>query len=109
MTDPVTTDRIDDLVRQIVEIIRPRRIILFGSAARGEMGPSSDLDILVVVPDGVHRRQTVQTLYRRLPAVGTGKDIIVVWESDIREYGDNPSLVLYPALREGKEVYVDGE
>ena len=47
---------IDDLVRRIVEVVHPRRIILFGSAARGDMGPDSDIDILVVVPDGTHRR-----------------------------------------------------
>lgn len=109
MDSPVTGELVRHLVQRIVEIVRPRRIILFGSAARGEMGPHSDLDLLVVMPDGVHRRQTVQTLYRNLPAVGIGKDIIVVTESDLRDYGANPSLVLYPALREGKEVYVARE
>jgi len=68
------------------------------------MGLHSDFDLLVVMPDGVHRRQTAQTLYRNLPAVGIGKDIIVVTESDLRDYGANPSLVIYPALREDKEI-----
>jgi hypothetical protein len=58
------------------------------------------------MPDGIHRRHTAQTLYRHLPAIGIEKDIIVVTESDVRDYGGNPSLVLYPALREGKEVYL---
>lgn len=97
---------LNELVRRIVETVHPRRILLFGSAARGKMGPNSDLDILVVMPDGIHRRHTAQTLYRYLPAIGIGKDIIVVTESDVRDYGGNPSLVLYPALREGKEVYL---
>ena len=43
---------LDDLVRRIVEVAHPRQIILFGSAARGDMGPQSDIDVLVVVPDG---------------------------------------------------------
>lgn len=97
---------LNELVRRIVQTVHPRRILLFGSAARGQMGPNSDLDILVVMPDGIHRRHTAQTLYRHLPAIGIGKDIIVVTESDVRDYGGNPSLVLYPALREGKEVYL---
>ncbi len=109
MTWPVSQDVLDQLVSRIVEIVQPRRIILFGSAAKGQMGPESDLDILVIMPDGIHRRQTAQKLYRHLPAIGIGKDIIVVTESDVRNYGGNPSLVLYPALREGKEVYVAGE
>lgn len=73
------------------------------------MHADSDVDILIVMPDGTHRRQTAQSLYRDLPAVGIAKDLIVVTESDVQRYGDNPSLVLYPALREGKELYAAKE
>ncbi|VUZ86280.1 hypothetical protein MELA_02680 [Candidatus Methylomirabilis lanthanidiphila] len=69
------------------------------------MGPNSDVDLLVVMPDGVHRRRTAQDLYRSLTGMGIAKDIVVATESDIRSYGDNPSLVLFPALREGRELY----
>ena len=74
---------IDELVRRIVEVAHPLRIILFGSAARGEMGPNSDIDVLVVMPDGVHRRRTAQEIYRHLWGFGFAKDILVVTESDI--------------------------
>ena len=97
---------IDELVRRIVEVAHPLRIILFGSAARGAMGPHSDLDVLVVMPDGIHRRKTAQEIYRRLWGFGFAKDIVVVTESDLRKYGDNFSLIYYPALREGREIYV---
>jgi predicted nucleotidyltransferase len=96
---------LDELVRRILEVSKPKRLILFGSAARGEMGPASDLDILVIMPDGAHRRRTAQTIYRSLAGLGLAKDIVVVTESDVREYGSNHSLVLYPALRDGKELY----
>ncbi len=96
---------IHELVRRIVATVHPRRILLFGSAARGQMGPNSDLDILVVMPDGVHRRRTAQDIYRGLLGMGIAKDVVVVTESDIRDYGDNPSMVLFPALREGRELY----
>ena len=72
------------------------------------MGPNSDLDVLVVVPDGVHRRRTAQVAYRSLRALGVPKDVIVVTESDVRDHSENPSLILYPALREGREVYRAG-
>ena len=42
---------INELVRRIVEAVHPQRVILFGSAARGEMGPNSDLDVLVMRND----------------------------------------------------------
>jgi uncharacterized protein len=96
---------LEDLVRRIIEAVHPRRIILFGSAAKGRMREDSDLDLLVVMPDGVHRRRTAQAIYRSLTGLGMAKDIVVATESDLREHSDNPSLVLFPALREGKEVY----
>ena len=95
----------NELVERTVAAVQPLRIILFGSAARGTMGPDSDLDILVVVPDGVHRRRTAQAVYASLAGMGFAKDVIVVTESDIREYGDDPSLVICPALSQGKELY----
>jgi len=98
-------DILDVLVRRIAEAVGPRRIILFGSAGRGTMGPDSDLDVLVAMPDGVHRRRTAQAIYRCLAGLGIAKDIVVATETDVRDYGHNPSLVLHPALQQGREVY----
>jgi len=98
-------DILNEIVKRIVEEVRPVRVVLFGSAAIGRMGPDSDLDLLVVMPDGAHRRQTAQKIYRSLSGIGIAKDIVVVTESDISNYGENPSLVIYPALKEGRELY----
>jgi predicted nucleotidyltransferase len=95
----------DEIIRRIVEVVHPEKIILFGSAARGEMGPDNDLDLLVIMPDGIHRRWTAQAIYFGLKGFGFAKDIVVATEGDVRNYGDNPSLVLCPALREGRELY----
>ena len=96
---------LDELVRRILQVVQPKRLILFGSAARGEMTSESDIDVLVVMPDGIHRRRTAQTIYSSLTGLGVAKDIIVVTETDVKEHGENTSLVLYTALREGKELY----
>lgn len=93
------------LTKAIVALAQPKRIILFGSAARGKMGKHSDLDLLVVMPDGVHRRETAQKIYMGLLDFDFATDIVVVTESDILKYGSNPSLVIYPALKEGREIY----
>lgn len=97
-----------EVVRRIVDKTRPRRIILFGSAARGAMGPDSDLDLLVVMPDGTHRRHVAKEIYRSLRGIGLPKDVIVVTEEDVNEYRNNPSLILKPALEEGRLLYVSG-
>ncbi len=95
----------DELVRRIVQTVKPLRIILFGSAARGEMGQDSDLDVMVVMPDGAHRQKTAQEIYRQMWGFGLAKDIIVVTETDIRDYGSNPYMVIKNALDQGKELY----
>jgi len=93
---------IDELVRRIVEAVHPRRVILFGSAARGDMSPNSDLDVLVIMPDGIHRRRTAQEVYRRMWGFGFAKDIVVVTESDVREHSTNPYMIIKSALEEGR-------
>ena|SRR5713101_2519383 len=94
-----------ELVRRTVDAVRPLRIVLFGSAARGEMGPNSDLDVLVIMPNGSNCRAAAQTLYHHLGALGCAKDILVFQQCDIEQYGDNPSLIIHTALTEGKELY----
>jgi predicted nucleotidyltransferase len=96
---------LDELVRRMVESVHPLRIILFGSAARGEMGPHSDLDTLVVVPDDRNCVEDNNTLVRSLRGLGCAKDIIVVRQCDVESYGDNPYLIIHTALSEGKELY----
>lgn len=97
-------DVLSEVVRRIVEVAQPDKIILFGSAVRGQMGPNSDLDLLVVKPDA-HRRQLAQAIYRNLIGVGFPVDIVVVTPEDIDRYGDSIGLILVPALQEGKVVY----
>ena len=101
----ILPESLKGLVERIVRTVQPRRIVLFGSAARGEMGPDSDLDVLVVVTDGTHRRQTARRLYHALWDLGVPKDVVVVTESDVVAFADEPSLVIHPALKEGRELY----
>ena len=105
MAVAITDEKIAELANRIVHAVRPNRIILFGSAARNELGPDSDLDALVVMPDGVHRGHTTEDIYRKLWGFGIAKDIVVVTESDVRERADDPFTVVGLALSEGREVF----
>lgn len=96
---------IDEAVRTIVDAVHPLRIILFGSAVRGEMREHSDLDFLVVMPNDTHRRRTAQTIYRQIIGLPCPVDIVVATEEDLATYGDTVGLVFHPALQEGKTVY----
>jgi predicted nucleotidyltransferase len=95
---------IDDIVRRVVEVAQPDKIILFGSAARGEVSPNSDVDLLVV-KRGAHRLKLMAAIYRNLHGVKAAVDVIVVTPDDVERYRDSHCLVICPALREGKVVY----
>ena len=95
------------LVRRIVEAIHPLRIILFGSAARGQWRPGSDVDLLIVMPEGTHRRKTAQDLYCNLSGVGIPFDLLVATPSDLERYRDNPGLIYRTILQEGVELYAE--
>ncbi len=96
---------IDDLIGRIVDTVHPLRIVLFGSAARGEMGPDSDIDIMVVMPDGTHRLNTTRYLYRRMFGFGFPVDIVVATPSILERHKNNIGLIYRTVLEEGKEVY----
>jgi len=96
---------LDEAVRRIVAEAAPSRVLLFGSTARGETSAGSDLDLLVVMPDGADRLRVAYRLHRCLRRLGIAKDIIVVCESDVIAHRDNPSLIIHTALTEGREVY----
>jgi len=95
---------LQEIVRRIAEVAQPEKIILFGSAARGEAGPDSDLDLLVVI-DTPHRRRLAQMIYKNLIGLRQSIDVVVVTPEDIRRYMDSPALIIQPALREGRIVY----
>ena len=96
---------LDELVRRIVESEHPLQITLFGSAARGELGPNSDLHVLVVIPNRCNRLAVAQTLHARLSDLGTAKNIVVLQASDVTEHGGHPYRIIHRALWEGKELY----
>jgi len=97
-------ETLQEIVRRIVDAVHPEKIILFGSAARGEMGPDSDIDVLVV-KRCAHRRETARTIRRKLIGIALPIDIIVATPEDLAAYGDTIGFIYRPALQEGKEIY----
>ena len=88
-----------------MEAADPDKIILFGSAARGEMGPDSDVDLLVVKGGKFNRWRVTTAIYRQLTGAEAPVDVVVVTPEEVDRYRDTHCLVICPALREGKVVY----
>lgn len=95
---------LEEVVKRIVEAVAPEKIILFGSAARGEMGPDSDLDLLIVKSD-VHRLATAQMIEHSLTGITIPTDIVVATPKDIEVHRNTIGLIYRPALQEGKILY----
>ncbi|WP_429885986.1 nucleotidyltransferase domain-containing protein [Geoalkalibacter halelectricus] len=94
-----------EILRRILQITHPLQVVLFGSAARKQMQSHSDFDLLVIVPNGQHRRHTTQAIYQNLVGVGFAADIIVVTEADVERYRQTPGLIIKSALDEGITLY----
>jgi predicted nucleotidyltransferase len=100
----IAQDKLDLIIRRIVEVAKPEKIILFGSAARDAMGPNSDVDLLVI-KSGANRLDLMGEIYRNLHGVGEPVDVIVATPEDVERYRNTHSLVFAPALKEGRVVY----
>jgi len=95
---------LQDILARILTVTRPEKVIMFGSAARGDAGPDSDIDLLVIA-NVAHRRKTAQMIYRKLIGVGAPVDVIVVTPGDLRKYRNSVGTVFRTAIREGRVIY----
>ncbi|MCY3747794.1 MAG: nucleotidyltransferase domain-containing protein [Chloroflexi bacterium] len=99
--DPIVSIMVD----RIVGRFQPERVVLFGSRARGDATKWSDVDLLVVMPDGIDRRETAVEIHLALGDLPAAKDIVVTTPAHIAQRGHVIGTVLRPALREGKVLY----
>ncbi len=92
-------------IERIAQLFNPDRIILFGSYARGDAQPGSDLDLLIVLPSIENKRRSAVQIGEALSDLPISKDIVVTTTEEISTRGNVIGSVLRPALREGIPVY----
>lgn len=98
---------VNEIVGVLVKELDPEKIILFGSAARGELVGESDIDLMVVVPEVAEDRAEVTRAYRALGAV-KGRppvDVLVFSHQDLEDWGTVIGHVINDALTEGRVIY----
>ncbi len=97
-SDPV----VGEIVRRLVEAYRPERVYLFGSAARGEVGPNSDYDVLLVVPDDASApRLRARRAYEVLWGIGVAVDVVDCFLFNVEATTEIPTSLPASVLREG--------
>jgi predicted nucleotidyltransferase len=99
----------ESAIRQAVERIatrfHPYKIILFGSRARGQGGPNSDADLLVVMPVSGSKRQQAVQIDLALEGIPIPIDLIVVTPDEVERFRDVTGTIIREAVREGKVLY----
>lgn len=98
-------EALTEVIRRIVAVAGPEKIIMFGSAARGRMGPHSDIDLLVIKRGEFHRGRLTEEIYMNLRGLTQAVDIIVATPEDVERYKESSVVVIGPAMREGRVVY----
>lgn len=109
MTKPPTVLRdvvLEEIVRRLVEAYQPERIYLFGSKARGDAGPDSDYDLLVVVrDDSAPERRRSQLGYEVLWGTRAAADIVVCTRSYFEARAHLKASLPGTVLREGRLLH----
>ncbi len=102
---PASETFIPIMVERIVEGFAPYRVVLFGSHLRGATHKWSDVDLLVVLPNGTDQHHAAVEIHRALGDLPVAKDIVVTTPEEISRRGHVIGGVLYAALREGETIY----
>lgn len=98
--------QIDRMVKRIVKKFRPEQVILFGSQARGDAGPDSDVDLLVVMDVKGSKLEKRLEIRAALHDFRVPLDVIVTTPEEFAWRKDVVGTIEWPASREGKVLYV---
>ena len=96
---------LNEVVRRVLTVARPDRIILFGSAATGQMTEDSDLDLLVVESEPANTRDRSVRIRRALGDVRYPVDVIVMSSARFEETKNLVGGIAYPARKYGRILY----
>ncbi len=105
--DPLARDPVlAEIVRRLITAYQPERIYLFGSMARGDSGPDSDYDLMVIVPDDASpERRDSDLAYRALRGTGFAADVLVWTETYFEARRHLRASLSGTILREGKLLH----
>jgi len=105
----IPAEPLNEIVRRLVEALRPLEIYLFGSHARGTPHRHSDLDLMVVVSDDAgDQHDLTGRAYLALVGLRTPVDVVVQHDRDMNKWGSVKFSLPYEATRKGRRIYAAG-
>ena len=102
---PLTNILLKYIVRAILTVGTPLKIILFGTQARNESRPDSDLDLLIVEDSELPRYKRPVRYLQALIGLYPEKDVVVWTPVEIREWENVPNAFINTILKEGITLY----
>jgi predicted nucleotidyltransferase len=99
---------LNEIVRRVLTVTRPDKIILFGSAATGQMNKDSDIDLLIVEPVVENSRHRSVEIYGALADVSYPVDVIVMGTERFEQTKRFIGGIAYPANKYGRVIYEAG-
>jgi predicted nucleotidyltransferase len=103
--NPAARQIVSNMTAVLVQAAHPKRIILFGSQARGEAANHSDFDIMVVEEKPANRFGEIVRLNRLLRSFDVAIDLLVVSDEKFQYWRDTPGNVYYEAATGGQVLY----
>jgi predicted nucleotidyltransferase len=103
----IDNELLESITNKIVEAIRPRQIILFGSHARSDASPHSDIDLLIVKESDLSRPQRYAQVRRLFWGMGIPMDILVYTPEEYARYQSVPGSFTHTIAHEGKVLYAE--
>jgi predicted nucleotidyltransferase len=107
MVSRVDSNTFSEIVRRIRAVADPQKIVLFGSRARGDHRPDSDIDLLVIEDSQLPRHRRAIPLYAALADLSLNVDteVIVYTPAEVEEWRNAGAAFVTTALREGTVLY----
>jgi len=107
MVRRVGPETFSEIVRRIRSVADPRKIVLFGSRARGDHRPDSDIDLLVIADSPLPRHRRAIPLYAALADLPLDVDaeVVVYTPAEVEEWRNAGAAFVTTALREGTVLY----
>jgi uncharacterized protein len=102
---PVTEELLQEAVQRILSVGSPEKIVLFGSWARGQARPNSDLDLLIIEESDLPRYRRAGRYRMALLGLFPAKDIVVWTPSEVALWRDVPNAFITAILAEGRVLY----
>jgi predicted nucleotidyltransferase len=105
MSDADLKKEIDSITRQLVDKYQAQKVVLYGSAARGQFGPDSDLDFLIVKQDVPQNRRERMRQVRRLVDKHVATDFLVYTPEELERRVKLGDPFIKSVLNEGKTLH----